>query len=92
MVLIESMSCGLPVVSFDCECGPKEIITDGVDGFLVTPFDITDLASKICVLVENSQLRKDMGKEAQIKSTSFSSDLIMPMWVKLFNELCLNKN
>jgi len=92
MVLIESMSCGLPVVSFDCECGTKEIITDGVDGFLVTPFDITDLASKICVLVENSQLRKDMGKEAQIKSTSFSSDLIMPMWVKLFNELCLNKN
>lgn len=87
MVLIEAMSCGLPVVSFDCECGPREIISDAVDGFLVEPNDIQALADKICVLIENENLRTEMGKNAIAKSKRFSIDQIMPQWLTLFEEL-----
>jgi len=87
MVLIEAMSCGLPIVSFDCECGPREIITNGVDGFLIEPNDTKALANKICELIENEQMRKEMGRNAFEKSKQFSLDKIMPQWILLFDEL-----
>lgn len=87
MVLIEAMSCGLPVISFDCECGPREIISDVVDGFLVESNDIQSFADKICLLIENENLRSEMGKNAIAKSKRFSVDQIMPQWLSLFEEL-----
>ena len=87
MVLIESMSCGLPVVSFDCECGPREIISDGIDGFLVEPTNTQVLAAKICILIEDNQLRIEMGKQALNKSLSYASELVMPKWLMLFDEI-----
>lgn len=87
MVLIEAISCGLPIVSFDCEHGPAEIINNGTDGFLVFPNDIHGLADKICVLIENDELRKEMGFRAFEKSKSFSIDCLMQQWISLFREL-----
>jgi len=90
MVLIEAMSCGLPIVSFDCDCGPREVITDGVNGFLVETNDIKALADKISILIENEKLRIEMGKNAHIKSKQFSINQIMPQWTLLFDELIKN--
>lgn len=92
MVLIEAMSCGLPIISFDCDCGPREIITDGIDGFLVEQNNIKEFANKICLLIENEQLRKEMGKNAFEKSKQFSIDKIMPQWLTLFNDLIYKKD
>ncbi|MDD3322939.1 MAG: glycosyltransferase family 4 protein [Paludibacter sp.] len=87
MVLIEAMSCGLPIISFDCECGPREIISDSIDGFLIEPLNIKALADKISYLIENDKLRKEMGKNALDKAKKFSIDTIMPQWITLFDEL-----
>ena len=90
LVMPEAMSCGLPVVSFDCPYGPAEIITDGVDGFLIKNRDIHTFADKVCQLIENPPLRKEMGKQAIISSQRFSPEKIMPMWKQLFEELTSN--
>lgn len=87
MVLIEAMSCGLPIVSFDCEFGPREVISDGIDGFLVKPNDVQALADKICLLIEDERLRKKMGIRALEKSSQYATNAIMPKWISLFEEL-----
>ena len=65
MVLIEAMSCGLAPVSFACPCGPKDIITDGKNGILVEKENITELADKICYLIDNPDIRREMGANAR---------------------------
>ena len=52
MVITEAMSCGLPVVSFACPCGPKDIIQNDINGLLVEPDNIDQLAEKISILIE----------------------------------------
>lgn len=84
MVLPEAMSCGLPVVAFDCPYGPADIITDGVDGFLVKDRNIKDFADKVCLLIENTELRYQMGLAAILSSQRYQADRIMPAWQKLF--------
>lgn len=87
LVLPEAMSCGLPVVSFDCPYGPGEIITDGVDGFLVKGRSVESFADKICQLIEDEDLRRKMGQAGIISSKRFSADVIMPQWKALFERL-----
>ena len=87
LVLPEAMSCGLPVVAFDCPYGPADIITDGVDGFLVKNRDIGVFADKVCQLIENEELRCQMGKNGIVSSQRFRADVIMPKWIRLFDEL-----
>ena len=86
MVITEAMSCGLPVVSYACPCGPKDIISDGEDGFLVPVGDETHLSERICELIENEGLRKRMGAAALEKSRQYSLDRIIPMWMALFKQ------
>lgn len=87
LVMPEAMSCGLPVVAFDCPYGPADIITDGEDGFLIKNRDIHAFADKVCQLIEDAPLRKAMGLRAIASSQRFSADKIMPMWKQLFEEL-----
>ncbi|MFG1967415.1 glycosyltransferase [Nonomuraea sp. NPDC049028] len=53
MVILEAMSKGLPVISYDCPTGPAELITHGFDGLLVEPGKIHAMADAICTLIEN---------------------------------------
>lgn len=87
MVLLEAMSCGLPVVSFACPCGPKDIITDGKNGYLVEPENVEALAERICHLIEHEELRKEMGKAARKRAEDFQEDKIMQKWVDLFENI-----
>lgn len=87
LVLAEAMSCGLPEVSFNCPCGPKDIIIDGINGYLVENGDIDNLANKICHLIEDDTLRTIMGNNARRSIIKFDERHIMKLWIKLFNNL-----
>jgi len=87
MVLIEAMACGLPVISFNCPDGPSDIITDNEDGFLVENENVQLLAEKISVLIENEDLRIDMGQKARENVKRYSQDIVMQKWIDLFQSL-----
>ncbi len=91
MVITEAMACGVPPVSFDCPCGPKDIIKDGEDGLLVKNGDIEQLADKICFLIANEEIRKEMGKKARINVERFKIEHIAQQWKELFDSLLETK-
>ena len=87
LVIVEAMACGLPIVSYACPCGPKDIITEGKDGFLVEVNDEMALANKINILIENEELRKQMSNAAKIKADQYNIENITSMWINLFTKL-----
>ena len=84
LVLPEAMNCGLPVVAFDCPYGPAEIITDGFDGYIVKNRNHEDFANRIFKLIEDKNLRVEMGKAGIQSSLRYSTENIMPKWINLF--------
>ena len=87
LVLVEAESMGLPLVSYACPCGPRDIIRDGKDGFLVEPGDKETFAARLRQLIEDEELRRRMGQAAKINSQRFSLDNVMKQWEDLFAEL-----
>jgi glycosyltransferase involved in cell wall biosynthesis len=87
LVLPEAMSCGLPVVAFDCPYGPADIINNEYNGFLVPNRDINLYADYVCQLMESPGLRQNMGAEGIKTAQRYQADRIMPMWKELFESL-----
>jgi len=96
LVIPEAMSCGLPVVAFDCPYGPNDLIMNEKDGYLVKDRDFDAFVGRICGLIENPKLRKAMGQTALVSSQRYSAEQIMPYWLQLFSMLSpsvvVNKN
>lgn len=84
MVIIEAMACGVPSISFNCPCGPKDIIRDGINGYLVETNDINNLANKICELIEDEKLKARMGKECVTDINRYCIEEISKEWTSLF--------
>ena len=91
LVIIEAMSCGLPVVSFNCENGPRNIITDEQDGCLVTPYDVEEYANKLLKLIHDKDYRQQMGINAYQASRRYAIENIATQWKDLFDELMRDK-
>ena len=90
LVITEAMECGLPTVAMDCECGPREIVSEAT-GILVPDKDITAFASALEKLMNDEKLRKRMGHHAALDVSRFYTEHIMPQWVTLFNQLLRNE-
>ena len=84
LVLVEAMSYGLPVVAFDCPYGPADIISNGVDGFVIRDRNVMEFANCVCKLIEDDNLRFEMGKAGLLSSQRYCAEQIMPKWIKLF--------
>ena len=87
MVLLEAQAAGLPVVSFACKCGPRDVLTDGEDGILAPEGDIEALAAGMKRLMEDEPLRRRMGAAAFRHSDKYDKERIMSLWDNLFQEL-----
>lgn len=91
MVLTEAMACGVPCVSFDCPCGPSDIISHEQDGLLVSNGDIKALANGLALLMANQELRKQMGQMARQSVLRYSKNATMQIWSRLFTQLSSKK-
>jgi glycosyltransferase involved in cell wall biosynthesis len=87
MVLLEAMSKGLPVVSFDCPTGPREIIRDRENGLLVPHQDVEALAAGMIEMIEDDDLRRRCGAGAMATAERYSIDVIGARWEELLTEL-----
>ena len=87
LVMPEAMSCGLPVVSFNCPYGPAAIIADGEDGFLVECFNVEAFADKLSQLMADENLRRQMGRQAKIAARRYTQDKVLPQWLALYEKL-----
>lgn len=88
MVLIEAMSFGLPVISYDLDYGPSVIIDNENTGFLIPNDNEILFYKKLEQLMMNVELRNKMSFNSIDKvKTNFSSDVIIKKWIKLFEEI-----
>jgi glycosyltransferase involved in cell wall biosynthesis len=87
LVLVEAMSVALPVISFDCDFGPREIITPGVSGLLVPPGDVDSLANAMKRVMGDEALRVRLGVGARQESARFSADETGPRWEALLRRV-----
>lgn len=87
MVMIEAMACGLPVVSFDYKCGPKDIIQTGINGLLVPNGDIQALAYAMMEVMEDEAYRKMLSLNARKVVDTYSEQAVMSQWIRLFTSI-----
>lgn len=87
MVLVEAQTMGLPIVSYKCKCGPRDIITEGVDGYLIDHGDTSAFAKRLTHLMDSADLRQSMGQAAEKNSNRYSLQTVMTQWEKLFLSL-----
>ncbi|MBL5783506.1 glycosyltransferase [Heyndrickxia sporothermodurans] len=91
LVLTESLASGTPVVSYDIKYGPKDIIRDGVDGFLIPKGNQEQLAQKIIEIMKNRKLREEFSKNAVNVVDRFSFSFYEKQWISVISEFSHNK-
>lgn len=86
-VLCEAMHAELPCISTNCQCGPSELIQDGVNGFLVPVGDIDKMADKIDLLMQNPQLCTETGLHAKESTDRLESSIISEKWLDMLSDI-----
>lgn len=87
MVMIEAMACGLPVISFDYKCGPKDIICEGRNGLIVSDGDIVGFAQAMMKLMGDEDYRMSLSLGAKEIVSTYSEENVMNQWITLFESL-----
>lgn len=91
MVLLEAMDKGLAVVAFACKCGPKDIVNNAENGFLVSEGNIQGLADTISMLMNDFKLRRKIGANAYaMVHERFNAKKVMEQWYDLFEKILAN--
>ncbi|MDN5654352.1 MAG: Stealth CR1 domain-containing protein [Kocuria sp.] len=87
LVLLEARAAHLPVVAYDCVTGPREIIEDGVDGYLVGVGDVNSFADSLRLLMGDEGRCRNMAESAERCLTPFAPDRVADQWEVLFTDV-----
>ncbi|MDF5758006.1 glycosyltransferase family 4 protein [Spongiactinospora sp. TRM90649] len=87
LTLLEAMSKGLAIVSFDSPHGPREMLTNGHDALLVKPRNPETMAERLCQVIENDELRRSLGRTALSTVRQYDPSVIGERWESLLEEL-----
>ncbi len=85
--LLEAMAAGVPVVSYDCPTGPRELITDGVDGVLVENGSPAALAAALLRLAQDPAARRELGTHGHETAQRYAAAPVARQWASVFAEL-----
>ena len=85
--LIEAMSQGCACIGTNCEGGIKEIITDGIDGLIAESENVNDIASKLQMLIDDENLRRELSAKAIEKVKQFDKIAFFSKWDDLIDEV-----
>ncbi len=92
MALLESMLNGTPVVSYDLNYGPRDMITNNVDGIIVNQYDIKSMADCAIFLLDNPEKANEMGILAmEHVLENFSPEVVLEKWENLFKDVLVEK-
>lgn len=91
LVLLEAKASGLPMVSFDVTTGPREIIDDGKDGYLIPPYDLEVMVEKITALIEDENMRVTFSENSVTNIIKFEKEEIYRQWTNLIDELTMER-
>ena len=84
-VLIEAQKAGLPVVSFNISCGPSDVITDSVNGYLIHPFETEEMAKRMIELMEDNEKRKQFSECSERHHKELEKSYLVAKWFELIN-------
>lgn len=87
MALLEAQVCGLPLVSYACKCGPRDIIHPGINGYLIGEGDVQGMADKLVTLMLDQELRTHLARNAAQMAQNYGEEKIMNQWLSLFEDL-----
>lgn len=87
MVLLEAKSKKLPLVSFDCLTGPRDIIRNGIDGYLVPEGDLDELKNKLDICMSSEEMRIKLSNESHGNINLFEKKQIVDKWIHFINNL-----
>lgn len=87
LVVQESLQQGCPVVAFDCNYGPADVIEDGVNGYLVPVDDVDAMADRIIKILTEQGLRDKLSANCAESIKKFSPEVVADKWARLFGKL-----
>lgn len=85
MVLLEAISFGLPCISFDCPSGPRDIIKNSENGYLIKQNDAIAFEQALLKLITDPTLRKEMSDKALEISSNWNDQKLLEKWVTILN-------
>lgn len=87
MVLLEASSCGLPLIAFDVPVGPRAIINNGENGYLIKNRKIDEMANKIVEMLNDREKLLEMGNKSKKLSNKYLALNVMPRWYDIFDKV-----
>ena len=88
MVLLEAFACGLPVVAYDCETGPRDLVQSYYNGFLIPDGNEEAFAMKLSLLMQDEKMRSSLGKNAMLTAKQYDNAVVLPQYSDLIRQLC----